>query len=290
MTPADLREALARTVHGVHGTRGLSIGVAALLLSTLLEPVFGPGLGWVFFTVPVLVLLVTGLLTLPREGVAVQDRILAVARRPGGPSVLLRHAVLPAVLLMLLWPQVFLAAYGIPHMSPLTGFVLPSLQRRLAVAYLFVVLWLPLLALRRTRGLAAIEAVRPRSLPAHDPRHDRREALLLLLVLLGVSWLFLLRTFWQPFTLLMWPPGASSLITGTAGVARLAYTVLLPAALYLRGSAHAVALAALLRDGWRLHMQAIAVLLLHLGLVLGATALAVYDLLWIVDYQASVRF
>lgn len=280
----------AHFVHTMRGTRSLSTAVALLTVLTLLEPILGQGWAWSLGTLPAMFLVVLGVATLPREGVTVQDRVYEAAASPEGARLLLRRALLPAVLVVLLLPRLFLVFFGIPHLTPWTGLLAPSVERSLALGYLFLILWLPLVAIRRTHVLAPhLEVFAPSALASDDPRHRRRTALLLLIVAVVAVWVIALRPFWHPFSLFSWPPGLGSLTT-VAGPARIAYVIILPTALLTRLAAHAGALLRTLRLR-PVHVVATAgALTLHVVLTLAAAALALYDLFWIVQYQNTVQF
>lgn len=285
-------EHLATFVHFIHGTRSLGLAVVLLLLLTLAEPVFPQGLGRVTYTLPVFVLALIGLLTLPREAVAMQLRVQKLVLEPGAAAALARHLAYPLALLLLLAPTVFLAAYGIPHLSPLTGLVTPEIQQRVAVAYLFLLLLVPVLQLRSSRRYAPeIATRRPRDLPPLAFEHRQRDLLQALQLTLIVVWLLVLVPFWSPFSLFQWLPDLDSFTAGVRGVATLAYAIFLPTMLFMHAATHAQALRHLVREGdWREETADVVLLLLHILASLGAILLHAYDVLWIARYQSAVGF
>lgn len=285
-------ERFAAFVHAIHGTRSLALAVTLLLVLSLTEPLFPQGLGRIVYTLPVFVLAVVGLLTLPREAVAMQARVQRMVVQPGAAPALARHLAFPVVLLLLLAPSIFLAAYGIPHLSPLTGLVTPEIQQRVAVAFLFLLLLLPVLQLRFSRRYAPeIKTRRPKDLPPLAFEHRQRDLLQVLQFILIVVWLLVLVPFWSPFSLFQWPPGFGSFSYGVRGVATLAYSVFLPSMLFMHAATHAQALRHLVREtDWRQELVDVALLVLHILGSIGAILLHAYDLLWIARYQSAVGF
>ncbi len=285
-------DAVARGVHAVHGTRGLTAAVLAMLALTLIEPAVPAGFARAILAAPVFLLGVVALATLPREGVAVQLRLRRLVEDKGAGRQLGRDLAWPAILVVLLLPQAFLAAYGIPHMSPLSGLVLPSMVRRMAAFFLFGLLLLPVLHMRRTRRYAPeVVSMRPVELRDRDGMHVRRDVLLGLMGVVAFVWLSVLEAFWAPFSLLAWPPTFASFGQGIRAVAAVAYTLFLPVVLFVHLSAHAQGLRYLIQHGkWRTHRWRFTALWLHVALGIAATALHIYNLLWIVRYQNAVGF
>lgn len=285
-------ERLGRVVHAIHGTRGLIVTLSALLVLTIIEPAIPEGAWRATLTFPVFVVALVALATLPREGIAVQVRLRQLVDHPEATRFLARHLVFPFLLVVLLAPQMFLAAYGIPSFSPLTGLVLPSLQRRVAAWFLFLLVLLPVLHLRRTRRYAPeVVPVRPRALAWNDPLHRRRDLLVVLVGLVAVLWLLILQPFWAPFSLLAWPPGLATFLAGVRGVAAVCFSLFVPVLLFVHLSAHGQGLRYLiLHAEWRTHWRPFVLLWAHVLLGLGAAALHLYVLLWIVRYQTAVGF
>lgn len=272
----------------LEGTRGLLQGTALLLLAAMVEPGLPTAFPRWLLTVPALILLAVGLATLPREGLAAQERAVALADgaqwRP-----LLRRAGWAALAVMLLLPRFFLAAYGIPHLNPLVGVVPQPWIVRYATIFLFVVLLMPILDLRAGRRGAAWP--RTQGTLGGDPGERQRDTLLVGSLLVLVVWGLLLRPFWAPFSLLQWPPGLWSLAVGTRGVAALAFALVPPAVLFMTLSAHA---ALLRRLAWQPRTPArdrcLAVAVGHALLTLLAAILLGYDLLWIARYESLAQF
>lgn len=280
-------EHVGTLIHDLHGTRSLAAAGVLVLLLTLTEPVLPdlvvPGLSGL-----AVVLLVLGVLTLPRETAAAQQRLATALGQPGTQRLLGRLLVLPALLLILLLPRLFLAAYGIPHLTPASGLLLPSIVNRVALVFLAAVLLVPILGFRQVRHRLGHGPVpRPRDLAATDIEDDRRELLLAGVVVLGIVWLWLLEAFWTPFSLLAWPPRLASL-DSARGVTAIAFTIVVPAVLFAGTAIHAE----LLRAAWRLERSRRRSSLLvlagaHLLLLFAALALHAYDLLWIAKYQSA---
>jgi hypothetical protein len=278
---------VADAVHELHGSRSLAAAGALVLVLTLTEAVLPeallPG-----FTGLAVALLAVGLLTLPREAAHAQQRMADAVARPDAERVVARLLVLPLLLLALLLPRLFLGAYGIPHLTPASGLLLPTLVRRLALVFLAAVLLVPVAGFRQARHrLGPGPVARPRDLGAHDLEDDRRELLLGTTAIVGGVWLLLLQDFWTPFSLLGWPPGLGSLASAR-GVTALAFALVVPAVLFagmaldaeLLRSVRALAPS---RRRTRLLLLAGA----HLALLLIGLALHAYDLLWIAKYQAA---
>lgn len=283
----SLAERVAAAVHDLHGTRSLAAaGVLVLLLTvteTLLPDALLPG-----FTALAFVLLAIGLLTLPRETAHAQQRMPDAVARPDAEQTLARLLILPLLLIVLLLPRLFLAAYGIPHLTPASGLLLPTLVRRLALVFLAAVLLVPVFGLRLARHRLGPGAVaRPRDLAAKDPEDDRRELLLGTTAVVGGVWLLLLQDFWTPFSLLGWPPTLDSLASAR-GVTAVAFSLVVPAVLFAGMALDAellrtIRVLPLSRRRTRLLLLAGA----HLALLLVGLALHAYDLLWVAKYQAA---
>lgn len=276
----------------MHGTRGLFLAGVALLLLALLEPLLPDRtpLAWVVF--PVFVLLAAGLATLPREGVAAQWRARDLLTEPRAVPRMARRLAWPALLNVLLLPKVFLALYGIPHLSPFTGLLLPDIVRRVAVVLLFVLLLIPILYLRSSRIYAPdIKARRPKDLAHSDGSHAAREVLLWMQAAIVVAWGWMTWPFWRPFPLLAWPPGAASFGLDVRGVGSIAFAIAIPVLLWTTMVAHL----ALLRDlrtqrRWRKHPGRTLLASAHVVLAILAIVLHAYNMLWIVRYRSAALF
>jgi hypothetical protein len=276
-----------RVPDAIEGTRGLLLGTAILLLAAMTEPGLPVSFPRLLFTVPALALLVIGLATLPREGVAAQDRAVALA--DGGEwRPILRRLVWLALVVLLLLPRFFLGVYGIPHLNPLVGLVPQQWVVRLATVFLFVVLLLPTLYLRAGR----VGHVWPLE-PDGDgtPMQRRRDTLLVGALLLLIVWALLLRPFWTPFSLLQWPPELWSLTAGSRGVAALAFALLPPAVLFMALNAQVALLRRLKTTAASpARTRCIAAACVHVLLTLTAAFLHGYDLLWIARYESLAQF
>lgn len=270
------------------GTRGLLSGTALLLLAAMLEPALPGGFPRWLITVPALVLLVAGLVTLPWEGLAAQDRALEhAAARQWRPIA--KHLGWLVVTVVLLLPRLFLAAYGVPHLNPLVGLVPQQWLVRAATVFLFLVLLAPLLYLRGGRLGASWPAIPPA--PRVGVGLRRRDTLLVGLALVLVVWALVLHAFWAPFSLLQWPPQLWSLTSGARGLASLTFAVLPPAVYFLALTAQATQFKALLmqpRDATR--DRCLAATGAHILLTLTAAFLHGYDLLWIARYESLAQF
>lgn len=288
---AAAQERSAALLHLVHGSRGLLAGAVGLLLLSLAEPTLPPA-DRTAVTAPLLALLLLGLATLPREGVATQQRARALRGDPHAAGRMARRTLWLFVLLLLLAPRVFLAAYGVPHLNPLTGVILPDTQRYLSLLYLFLLLLLAVLYLRSSRRYAPhILPKRPRDLARHDRSHQERDTLLWMILGLGLLWGWLLRPFWHPFSLLAWPPELDSLRQGPAGVSSLAFSLTIPLMLFLNLVAHLGLLRDIARDdAWHEERALVAWAMVHAALALTVIILHAYDLLWIAQYRSAVRF
>lgn len=278
-------KALARAVEG---TRGLLQGTGLLLLAALIEPALPAGFPRVLFTVPALLLLLAGLVTLPWEGLAAQQRACALAEaRDWRP--LARQLPWIAVVVLLLLPRLFLGAYGIPHLNPLVGVVPAHWIVRLATAFLFFVLLAPLLSLRATRQ-GALWPNQPLP-PRRESGIRQRDALLAGTAILLAVWALLLHPFWAPFSLLQWPPALWSLSLGARGVAALAFALVPPAVYFLALCAQGTLFGRLLRQPASSGRdRCLAVAGAHILLILLAAFLHGYDLLWIARYESLAQF
>lgn len=277
-----------RVPDAIEGTHGLLWGTGILLLAAMLEPGLPEAFPRWLYTVPALALLAIGLLTVPREGLAAQERAVDLAATMAWRPML-RHLPWIAVAVVLLLPRLFLGAYGIPHMNPLVGLVPQQWVVRIATVFLFAVLLAPILYLRTGRRHADHSAAM--ALPEGDPRLRRQDTLLVGTYLLLVVWALLLRPFWAPFSLLQWPPALWSLAAGARGVAALAFAVVPPVVLFMSFAAHAAALRRLLhsertpdRD------RCLAATGAHILLLLTAAFLHGYVLLWIARYESLAQF
>ena len=271
----------------IEGTRGLLWGLALLLLAATTEPALPATFPRWTFTIPAIALLLTGLATMPREGLAAQERALELASA-GDARTMLKRLPWLALAVALLLPRLFLGAYGVPHLNPLVGLVPQQWLVRLATVFLFVILLLPALYLRAGRHGAKW----PRE---HDhegsPGQRRRDTLLVGLALLLVVWALLLKPFWAPFSLLQWPPELWSLSAGSRGVAALAFAVLPPAVLFMSLSAQVAVLRRLLHAGRDpARDRCIAVASIHVALILTAAFLHGYDILWVARYESLAQF
>lgn len=272
----------------VEGTRGLLLGTGLLLLAAMVEPALPAGFPRWTFTVPAAALLLTGLLTVPREGLAAQQRVVQLAEDGGWRPIAKRLGWLVLVVLLLL-PRLFLALYGIPHMNPLAGVVPQQWLVRAATVSLFLILLFAVLHLRAGRHGSTWP--KPADLPEHDPRVRSLDSLLVGMLLLAVVWGLLLRPFWAPFSLLQWPPELWSLGAGARGVAAVAFSIVPPVVLFMALSAH-VALARRLAHAPRGadRDKALAAAGAHIALTLLAAFLHAYDLLWVARYESLSRF
>ena len=272
----------------IEGTHGLLLGTGLLLLAAMLEPGLNASFPRWLFTVPALALLATGLLTLPREGVAAHERALALADAADWRSIAKRTAWI-AVAVVLLLPRLFLGAYGIPHLNPLVGLVPQQWVVRTATVFLFVVLLAPILYLRS--GRQHKDHADAMQWPEGDPRLRRQDTLLVGAYLLLVVWALLLKPFWAPFSLLQWPPELWSLAAGARGVAALAFAVVPPAVLFMALAAQTAAVRRLARAPRGPDRdKALWASAAHILLVLTAAFLHGYDLLWIARYESLAQF
>lgn len=284
-------ERAAIGLHSVHGSRGLFLGALGLLALTLADPAIPRDVDRTLLTAPVFLVLVLGLVTLPREAVAAQQRARSLLEADEPERLLARRLWWPFLLVVLLAPRVFLAAYGIPHMNPLTGVITPGVQRQITVAFLFFVLLLPVIYLRASRRYAPhIVAKRPAHLPREDRSHQDRDLLLLLGFVLLVAWAWLLRPFWAPFSLIEWLPSLTSLEAGPRGVASITFAVAIPLILWTTLVAHLALLNRIVRTKAWDRPRVVALAASHLLLAFVAIILHVYDLLWIAQYRSAVGF
>lgn len=289
---ASFVETVSTAVHFLHGTRGLAAAGLALMVLGIVDPLIPSGVDRTALVLPVFLVLIIGAGTLAREGVAAQARAKALLHVDAGVKRLYQRLLWPVLLIVLLAPRLFLGAYGVPHMSPLTGLVLPSIQQRLTHGYLFLVLLVAVLYIRSTRRYARhIIPKRPKDLSTADRSHQERDGMLWMSAAILVAYAVLLRPFWAPFSLLAWPPGLESISVGARGVGSIAFSLVIPLLLFVSVSAHA----ALARDlqrrgkiGQRPWLFTGAVL--HVVLGLAATALHAYDLLWIAQYRSAAPF
>lgn len=283
-------ERLAVAIHAIHGSRGLFYGASGLLVLSLAHPAIPRQFDRFWLVLPFFLILVVGLLTLPREGVAAQRRAERLIDAEDAIKQMWRRYVWLLLLLVLLAPNVFLAAYGIPQFNPLAGVATPAVQRQVTLGVLFAILLLPALYLRSSRRYAPdIPAMRPKDLPRDDGSSQARDLLLVTGVILLVVWAWLLKPFWSPFTLLDWPPGLDSLRVGPRGVATIAFSLVIPMTLWMSLAAHFE----LLRDLWERNLlqakaQIVAMASLHIVTILACVILHVYDLLWIAQYRSAI--
>ncbi|MGB1586424.1 MAG: hypothetical protein ACPHID_05205 [Thermoplasmatota archaeon] len=285
------QERLALAVHALHGSRGVYLGALGFLIITWAEPAIDPDVDRLFLTLPVFVIFVNGLVTLPREGVAARQRALALLDGEQDWRPMARRLFWPALLTLLLAPRIFLAGYGIPHMNPLTGLLTPAIQRQLTVTFLFLLLLIPAWYLRSSRRYAPIEPQRPKDLAEDDQLHGQRDLLLWMSLAIGAAWAWLLAPFWTPFSLLEWTPHLDSLRQGASGLGSISFALTIPLVLWMSLHAHLAFLFALWRrDAFATQRRQAALAVAHIALVLLAVALHVYDLLWIAQYRSAVGF
>lgn len=284
-------ERLAVAVHALHGSRGVYLGAIGFLTITWAEPAIAPDVDRLFLTLPVFAVFLNGLITLPREGVAARMRALALLDRDADWQPMARRLIWPALLCLLLAPRIFLAGYGIPHMNPLTGLLTPAIQRQLTVTFLFLLLLIPPWYLRSSRRYADIEPKRPKDLAEDDELHGQRDVLLWMSLVIAGAWAWLLAPFWTPFSLLEWTPHLDSLREGASGLGSISFALTIPLMLWMSLHAHLAFLFGLWRrDAFATRRRQTAFAMLHVGLVLLALALHVYDLLWIAQYRSAVGF
>ncbi len=280
-------ERIAAGIHRIHGTRGLLAAAAVLLAMGLSEPLLPTWLAGIVVVTLIFALLTIGAGTLPREGVALQRRVVALAGRSDAVRMLWTTAAWPAVLALFMQPRIFLGAYGVPHMSPLTGVVPPEMQQQVSHVFLFALLLVMVAYLRHTRHYAlGIVPLRPIQMRRLDDGHRERDALLWMG--LGVLLVYgaLLRPFWEPFSLAEWPPGFSSL-ESTRGIASITFAIVPPLLMFTSITGHAMLLRHETLKGRR---PIVAASIAHIGLCLLVVALHAYNLLWIAQYRAAARF
>ncbi len=285
-------EFLCAALHTVHGSRGILFGSLGLMLLGLADPALPRDLDRTLITAPLMLILAAGLLTLAREGVATQQRARALRDDPHAMRKMGLRILWLLPLVLLLSPRIFLAAYGVPHLNPLTGVIFPDTQRHLALMFLFLLMLLAVMYLRSSRRYAShILAKRPRDMPRHDLSHQERDWLLWMIAGLALIWGWLLRPFWHPFSLFQWTPGLDSLRQGAAGVGALAFSIAIPLMLFINLASHL----SLLRDihqakAWVTERDVATMAAVHAALSLTAIILHAYDLLWIAQYRSAVRF
>lgn len=276
-----------RAIHALRGSRSLVACGLLVLLLTLFGSAFPPNLVPLFSGAAV-VLLALGLATLAREGSAAQANLTVAVEDMKLARQLVILLILPGLLVALLLPRLFLAAYGIPHMTPLTGLVLPSLQRQVGLVFLAVILILPIMALRQARRrLGAPPVLPPNKLADHDPIHARRDLLLACTLAVAIVWLLLMHTFWAPFSLIGWPPSLVSL-DSVRGITAVAFTLAPPVTLFMLIAVHAELgrVVARVQDPER-RARLLTLTLANILFLLLAVALHAYDLLWIARYNAG---
>lgn len=279
-------------IHALHGSHGIFAGAFLFLVLAWVELALPRDTNLLLFVAPVFVLLAIGLVTLPREGVAAQQRAVAVLENPDGWRIMMRRLAWPVLLCVLLAPRILLAAYGIPHLNPLTGVITPGVQQRLTVTFLFAVLLVPAIYLRASRNYApTIETARPSTLSEDDFTNVQRDMLVVMTALLVLTWAWLLRPFWFPFSLFEWTPSLDSLRAGVAGVGAVAFALTIPATLWMSLAAHLGTLWHIGRHGsWFEHRRHAVMAAGHVVFIIWAVALHIYDLLWIAQYRSAVGF
>lgn len=284
-------EAVARVVHALHGTRGLLWGGAGLLVLNLVEPAMGRGVLRTLLVAALFALFLVGLFTLPREGATAIRRARRLLHEPHAMARMARRLAWPVLLIVFLLPRVFLGAtVDSPNLNPLSGLVLPSMIRRIALLFLFLVLLLPIAYLRSSRRYAPdLQVMRPKDLPREDHSHQARDILLVTMAALLVLWGWLLHPYWHPFTLLQWPPSLASLQSGVAGVARVAFSLTIPVVLYMTMVSHLGLVKQIVRSPGR-HHGVLAMALLHVALALLAVVMHARVLLLIVEIQRAPFF
>lgn len=287
------RERLAIGVHAIHGTRGLTLASAALLLFTAVEPGFPDALPRIAYALPLAVLLMIALATLPREGVAAQGRARALIDEPMAVRRMTRRALWGTALCAALLPNFFLAVQGVPHLSPMAGLFIPGIVRWVGLLGILLVLLLVVLYLRSSRGYAPeIVPLRPVELRETSRRHTEREVMMVQMWVLAIAWAWMLRGFWAPFSLLEWHGGdgaayLASLHAGARSLAGIAFTVVPPVVLFIILSAHL----ALLREIherriWAEQRPVVLLAGVHIVLVVLAVLLHAYDLFWLIRYRS----
>lgn len=285
------KERLADGLHAARGTRGLTVAAALLLFAAAVEPALPERFPNIVYAIPLLVLLGTGLFTLPREAIAVQGRARSLLEEPQAPKRMVKRGVWGVVVVLALSPNIFLAVQGAPHLSPLAGLALPEVIRWVGLLGLALTLLLVVLYLRSSRSYApSIVTRRPREF--EDRERDRWEILVVVLFVIVVAWGWMLQGFWRPFSLFQWH-GAdlaayfASLNLGARGIAGVAFAVLPPALLFIVLSAHAELLWHIgRRRAWRDEATVAALAAVHVGLCLLGIILHTYNLLWIVRFRS----
>lgn len=278
-------------VHAVRGTRGLTLAAGLLLLLAAVEPAFPAGFPRLVYSLPLLVLLIVGLVTLPQEAVAVQARARSLVTRPDATKRMARRAGWGVAVCVALAPNLFLAVQGVPHLSPLAGLVLPGVVRWVGLVGMLVVLLLVVLYLRSSRSYAPeIDTKRARELDEDETA--RRDVAGLCLIVVVVAWGWMLQGFWQPFSLLQWhgldlSGWFSSLGRGARGISGLAFAVLPPALLFIVMSAHLDLLWQLRKAGvWSEQPKVAGLAFLHAGLCVVAVVFHMYGVTWIVRFRS----
>lgn len=291
MSLGGVRERFADGVHALRGTRGLTVAAALLLLAAAVEPALPAAFPNIVYALPLLLLLAVGLLTLPREAIAVQGRARSLLDEPEAPRRMVKRAFWGALVVLALAPNLFLAVQGVPHLSPLAGLALPGLIRWVGLLGLAVTLLLVVLYLRSSRSYApSIATRRPREFD--EAERDRWGVLVVLIFLVVVAWGWMLQGFWRPFSLFQWHGGDlggyfASLTLGARGIAGIAFAVLPPALLFIVLSAHAELLWQIRRQrAWRQQQQVAALATLHVAFCLLGIVMHTYNLLWLVRFRS----
>lgn len=279
---------MTRVPGPLRGTRGLATVIPLLLVLSMVEPLFPRGFPLAVTTLPLAVLLAVALATLPAEATRAIRHARAHAGRAHPARALAWSLLLPLLLTLALQPRLFLAAYGIPHLSPLTGIATPAIQQRVAAGFLYALLLVPVAYLRVVewyRGAADLA-------PPKRPRAPWDRSLLpALTLLLAILWAALLAPFHGRFPLLSWPPDVTLYAAGVQGLSAVAYTLVVPLTLFAAIAAHAAFLEEVHRGRtWRAVAPSAALAAAHILLCLLATALAAYNALWIVSYESAARF
>lgn len=284
-------EGTAQAIHAVRGTHGILFAGSGLLVLAILGFAL-PTVVRAIVALPLLLLLLAGLFTLPREGVAAQGRALALQGDPDAARRMRRRLVWPILLIVFLLPRVFLALFGIPHLNPLTGLAPVWVHQRVAATTLYAVLLLAVLHLRSGRSYAPdIRVQRPKDLSRNDGRHDDRDVLLMLQIVLLGLWSWLLWPFWRPLAATLFQPSVDTLANAAVGVAGAAFGLVLPLLMWTTLVAHGRLLHALVeKRALRRHREIALLAAVHVVLALTAILLHAYNALWIARYQIAARF